>query len=354
MDNPVVGTPMNNETRVGIFVFIVIVIFIILSVKIGELGFHKNKTYPITMVFSTVEGLRPGAPLEVAGVKVGSVKGIALNRDYSAVVTADIYRQVQLPIDTIASIATRGIIGDKIIILTPGISKDMLGVGGNLARTEVPPSIDFLLTKLGDISENLSELTSTLNNALGGGGGMSRLATLMDRLNNIAGELSSLLSENEGNLSSIAVNLKGVTANVNEITTDLRGVGQRINSIVENIELGKGTLGRLVTDDTLYLSLRDTAENLNKISARLEQSKNLNLLLSDDTLYYNLVSITENLKLISQDIAEGKGTLGRLLVDDELYRELGDTLQNANEAAQGIKEQTPITVMGTVLGTVLK
>lgn len=345
---------MNNETRVGIFVFIVIVIFIILSVKIGELGFHKNETYPITMVFSTVEGLRPGAPLEVAGVKVGSVKSIALNRDYSAVVTAEIYKKVQIPIDTIASIATRGIIGDKIIILTPGISKDMLGVGGNLARTEVPPSIDFLLTKLGDISENLSELTSSLNNALGGEGGMSRLTTLMDRLNDIAGEMSRLLSENEGNLSSIAINLKGVTSNMNEITSELRGVGKGINSVVGDIESGEGTLGRLVTDDSLYLSLQDTMDNLYKITTRLEQSRNLNLLLSDDTLYYNLVSITENLKLISQDLAEGKGTLGRLLADDELYRQLGDTLQNANEAAQGIKEQTPITVMGTVLGTVLK
>ena len=60
---------MSNEARVGIFIVIVIIVFIVLSVEIGELSFSKKKTYSITMVFSSVEGLKKGSPLELAGVQ---------------------------------------------------------------------------------------------------------------------------------------------------------------------------------------------------------------------------------------------------------------------------------------------
>ena len=64
---------MTNEARVGLFVFIVIVIFVVLSIKIGELSFNNKTTYPMSMVFSSVEGLKPGSNLELAGVVVGKL-----------------------------------------------------------------------------------------------------------------------------------------------------------------------------------------------------------------------------------------------------------------------------------------
>ena len=73
---------MSNEAKVGIFIVIVIIIFIVLSMKIGELSFSKKATYPITMVFSTVEGLKVSAPLELAGVEEGKVTAITLNKNY--------------------------------------------------------------------------------------------------------------------------------------------------------------------------------------------------------------------------------------------------------------------------------
>jgi len=84
------------------------------------------------------------------------------------------------------------------------------------------------------------------------------------------------------------------------------------------------------------------------------EDNSIALLLSDNTLYYDLLAVTDNLKLVSEQIASGEGTIGRLVNDDELYRSLTEAVRSANKAAQGIEEQTPITVMGTVLGTVLK
>ena len=90
------------------------------------------------------------------------------------------------------------------------------------------------------------------------------------------------------------------------------------------------------------------------ITAGMEEENSLALLLSDNTLYYDLLAVADNLRLVSDQIASGNGTIGRLVADDELYRALAEAVRNANKAAQGIEELTPITIMGTVLGTVLR
>jgi phospholipid/cholesterol/gamma-HCH transport system substrate-binding protein len=84
----------------------------------------------------------------------------------------------------------------------------------------------------------------------------------------------------------------------------------------------------------------------------MNEDSTLGLLMSDNTLYYDLLAVSDNLKFITDELASGRGTLGHLLTDDELYASLKETIQNANRAAKGIEEQTPITVMGTILGLI--
>lgn len=343
---------MSNEARVGIFVFIVIAIFIVLSIKIGELSFEKKDTYPITMVFSSVEGLKPGSTLELAGVVVGKVTGIHLNKDYSTTVSAEIYEDLKLPIDSVASISTKGVLGDKIIVLAPGVSKSYLAPNGNLARTAYPPSLDYLMTQLGEIATNLADLTSSLNTALGGEEGLSNLRSIMENVNDLTFEMKTILAQNQEDINATMSNLNETSGNLVLLTGNLTQTSTDINSIVSGVKAGEGTLGKLLTDDQLYVSIADTAAKLQTITSKMEGDNNLTLLLSDNTLYFDLVAMADNLKLVSEQIASGNGTLGRLVADDELYRALVETVRNANKAAKGIEEQTPITVMGTVLGLI--
>ncbi len=345
---------MSNEVRVGIFVFIIIIIFIILSMKIGEISTTRKETYSITIVFTSIEGLRIGAPIEMAGVKVGSVKRIALNKDYSATVCADIYKQVQLPVDTIASLGTKGMIGDKFIGLTPGRSKEVIPEGGKLSRAETPPSIDFLLTQLGEISQNIAQLSASLNTALGGEEGLNRLNNIIDAFEGASINISEIISENKDGFSDIILNLKEVSSNMVGLSSQLGATAQRLNAIASDVSSGHGTLGMLLTDDGLYLSLLETITNIQRITSRIEENSTFSLLLSDDTLYYALTSAIDNLNVISSEIAAGRGTLGRIIVDDDLYTEIKRAIKSVNQAAQGIKEQTPISVMGTVVGTAIR
>jgi phospholipid/cholesterol/gamma-HCH transport system substrate-binding protein len=340
---------MSNEAKVGVFIIIVVIIFIVLSIEIGELSFSKKKTYSITMVFSSVEGLKVNSPLELAGVKVGTVTDITLNKDFSAVVSAAINENIRLPINSTASISSKGVLGDKIIILTPGISENFIEPGGNLARTTVPPSVDYLLMQLGELAANLNELSSALNSVFGD---EETLRTILNNIYKLSEDSSALVAENRENISVMISRLTDITNNFAYVSQDLTGTSENLGEIISRINSGHGTIGRLVNDESLYFSMLDFMENIQQFTSRLNEDSTLNMLLSDSTLYYDLLAVAENIRFITDELAAGRGTLGHILVDEELYQQLNETLRNANLAAQGIEEQMPITVMGTVLGLI--
>lgn len=338
---------MSNETKVGIFVVVIIITFILLLFKIGDLNLSKPDTYTMTLVFSTVEGLKVGSQLEMAGVQIGSVKDITLGRNYSAVVTAEVNENVKIPIDSVASVATKGILGDKIIIIKPGSSKNTIEPEGNLPRTTVPPSLDTLLEQLGQIAGNLTELTGSLNATLGD---EETLRSILSNIQKLSEDSSSLVAENKDNITSVVSNLKVITAAMADASESITGASQNMNEILSTINSGNGTIGKLVYDDRLYESFVSSLESLHKLTDSIEEESTISLLLSDPTLYYNLVAISENVRTVTDNLAAGKGSLGKLLTDDELYANMNEAVRNVNNAAQGLSEQVPITVMGSIMG----
>jgi len=136
------------EMIVGVFLLAGFASFPYLSVKMGDLDPFKKASYDITASFTSISGLKEGANLELAGVAVGKVTKIELNTDeYEATVYMDMDKSVQLSDDSIASIRTSGIIGDKFIKLTPGGSDIYLESGDSIDETEASISIEELVSK---------------------------------------------------------------------------------------------------------------------------------------------------------------------------------------------------------------
>ena len=133
---------------VGVFLLAGFLSFAWLAVKMGDLDLFKKESYDITASFTSISGLKEGATLELAGVVVGKVTKIELNEEeFEATVYMDIRKSVQLSDDSIASIRTSGIIGDKFIKLTPGGSDIFLESGDFIEETEASISIEELISK---------------------------------------------------------------------------------------------------------------------------------------------------------------------------------------------------------------
>ena len=139
---------INLEMIVGVFLLAGFISFAWLAVKMGDINPFANETYPVTARFTSISGLKEGSTIELAGVVVGKVSGIELDTgDYEAVVHLNIDKQVELQDDSIASIRTAGIIGDKYIKLSPGGSDIILEAGDEIEETEPAISLEELVSK---------------------------------------------------------------------------------------------------------------------------------------------------------------------------------------------------------------
>jgi phospholipid/cholesterol/gamma-HCH transport system substrate-binding protein len=135
---------LNREIAVGLFVALGIIALAYLSIKLGDIQIGRGHTYTLTAVFPTVAGLKASAAIEVAGVAIGRVETITLN-DFEAVVTMRIDDVVRLQDDAIASIRTRGLIGEKFIRITPGGSDRLIPPGGRIREVESPLDFEDLI-----------------------------------------------------------------------------------------------------------------------------------------------------------------------------------------------------------------
>jgi phospholipid/cholesterol/gamma-HCH transport system substrate-binding protein len=128
------------EMLVGIFVLVGLAALAFLSIKLGKLEVIGNTGYNVQAEFSNIGGLKTGATVEIAGVEVGRVTDITL-KDYQALVVMRMKSNVKISDDSIASIKTKGLIGEKYVSLSPGGSDKMVAAGGTLRETE--SAIDF-------------------------------------------------------------------------------------------------------------------------------------------------------------------------------------------------------------------
>jgi phospholipid/cholesterol/gamma-HCH transport system substrate-binding protein len=123
------------ELVVGAFVLVGILCLAYLSIKLGKLEMVGGDVYEVEAQFNSASGLKPGTAVEIAGVEVGRIRGITLIEDRAKVKLA-VNSTVKLYTDTIASIKSRGIIGEKFLSLSPGGGGDPLKPGDTIRDTE--------------------------------------------------------------------------------------------------------------------------------------------------------------------------------------------------------------------------
>ncbi len=131
---------------VGLFVLLGVLALGYLSVKLGRVSFLGGGGYVVFAEFPSVGGLKPGSTVEIAGVEVGRVESIGL-KNYEALVTLRIDSGVKLQEDSIASIKTKGLIGERYLRISPGGSDKIIEPGGRIREVEAPVDFEELLSK---------------------------------------------------------------------------------------------------------------------------------------------------------------------------------------------------------------
>jgi phospholipid/cholesterol/gamma-HCH transport system substrate-binding protein len=141
--------PSKLELLAGLFVAIGIAAITWLTVKLGAGAMMGSDTYIIEARFTNAGGLITGGNVVVAGVPVGRVEGIRVDpADFSAITTLRVLSHLKLPTDSIASIKTTGLIGDKFIAIAPGADETFLKPGDRIVDTEASVDLESLIGKM--------------------------------------------------------------------------------------------------------------------------------------------------------------------------------------------------------------
>ena len=135
------------QLAVGFFMLIGIFSLAYLSVKLGKLETISGGSYTVHAEFENASGVKEGTVVEIAGIEVGKVVNLSLDKDYRASLTFTIRKGVAIQEDAIASIKTKGLIGEKFVQISPGASDEIIPDGGKITETESVTDIEELISR---------------------------------------------------------------------------------------------------------------------------------------------------------------------------------------------------------------
>ncbi len=336
----------SSEIWVGIFVVIGIILLVLMTMKIERFQIGKEAGYLLNIYFDSATGLDKSSPVRVAGVRVGNVEKIALEQG-KARVTFRLLPEVVVYKNAKANIKSEGVLGEKYLEISTGTAgSPRLEPGGWVEQGESPMDLEEVIAKVGSIGDDVKDIAKPLGDVLKAVD-TKKVEGMINNLNKFSGQLT------------------GIADDSRETIQRAKEAFSRMEDIGDKVKKGEGTLGKLVTDDTMYQDAKKTVETLKNVSEKIEQGEGtLGKLMKDETLYQDVretvLSAKETMRSanealqsvrgIADKVEKGEGTLGKLVNDETLMKEAEKTLKKVQKTAEGVQEQTPITVLGTIIG----
>jgi phospholipid/cholesterol/gamma-HCH transport system substrate-binding protein len=324
--------------RVGIFVLGLLGLFIVFVLTIGSRSRIFERHYSLHAFFSNIEGLNVGAPVRLAGTSVGSVDDITFSRNLASkkirvTMSLDAGLQDRIREDSVASIGTIGLVGDKVLELTVGSpDKPALPPGATIASVD-PPDYATLLQKGDQIVNNVVKISDALNQLVGGGAGTEARQDLAESVASF-NRIMSEIEQGTGLLHALVYEKRS-----GNILKDLTETITALQQMSKALDKGEGLLPALLHDPNgraILSDLKQATHAINELATKLQEQKGLaHALFADpraDTIMADLQASANNLKLVSSRLAQGEGTLGALIDDPTLYEDLSSLLRGANRS----------------------
>lgn len=313
------------ETRLGIFFAFALIAGVIILELIGAADFFK-KGYHVHANFVNAQELKKSDAVKMAGVVIGEVEAISLTNGFARVTMKITTRDAAIKTDSRAAIKFTGLMGQNFVAVDFGSpTNNILAQEGTALSTYEQPDLSTLMVKLEGVANGVEGLTKSFST---------------ENLSGLLGPITDFVRNNNDRLTGIITNFKTVS---------------------DNLAQGKGTVGKLINDDTLYSNALATVSNLDgtfgdmkTLIAEAQKSvTNLNagqgtlgLLLKDEALYRETTTAMVNLKEIMEKINHGQGSVGKLVNDESFFKNIKLTLQKVEKATEGLEDQGPLSVLG--------
>lgn len=321
------------ETRLGLFFALALIAAFIILEMLGGTAFFKSG-YKLNALFNNVQELKVGDPVKMAGVEIGRVESVGLTNNQVRVTFRVFSKDTLVRTDSRAVIKFTGLMGQNFVAVDFGTAAGVTASEGAFLQTAEQPDLSQIMAKLDNVASGVENLTKSFTG---------------DKIDNLLGPFTDFLKQNQQPLTASIANLKVIS---------------------DNIAQGRGTIGMMINDPTLYTTTLTTVSNLQGTMQGLSGDLKLTLgraqgildnidkgegtmgkLLKDETLYKETSLAMTNLREIMQKINRGDGSIGKLVNDESLLKNVKLSLQKLDKATEGLEDTGPLQVISTAVGS---
>ena len=318
-----------QSIRVGLFFLLGLALIWVTYETLSGGKLFKKTGYTLVAPFPDLQDLKVSDDVRMAGVRIGAVSETRLGK-HRAEAVLRIDTGVKVPADAVATIQTAGIIGTDYVAIDLGSPGAATLADGAEMRTRVTPDIATIMTELGNLGEKLNGAVDSITAAFGNGREGGGLFQKLDRI----------VTDNQAKIDATMTNLQDITGKMNR---------------------GEGTIGKWINDSQRHDELlaavgdfkatagqaRDFIANAQGMVSQVKSGQGaLGVLLYDQQTADDLKLTVRNVRDVSDKLANGKGTLGRLLNDDSLFFGAQTTLKKADRAMDSLNDSGPISAVG--------
>ena len=301
-----------SQLRVGLTVVAASATLMVLIFLMSGTGGWFTRKITIRSYFDNAGGLREGAPVRLAGVDIGNVKGIRIvtGKPMTPVeVTMKVNTKYSFNLrkDSVTLLSTAGILGETYVDVDSKTAKGPEAVDGDILEAHEQPQIEDVVRAS----------QSTLQN----------IDVLLKRVDRIM----AFIESGQGSIGKVIYD-PTLYNQLNATVTEFKG-------LVDDIQKGKGSLGPLFTSDELYKKAVGAVDKLNQIVDDLQQGKGaLGKMTHDEEFAKHLQTLMANLSALSDRLEKGEGTAGMLFKDPALYNNSNQMLVETRELIKAIRE----------------
>ncbi|MGI9038509.1 MAG: MlaD family protein [Gemmatimonadota bacterium] len=293
-----------EQLRVALLILGILAAGAVALVLVGRSGNVFGDRYQLVTLVRSAAGLVPGATVQLAGQTVGQVNRVDLipaeERPATGEAIAlwlDLNTEVRAQIrgDSRAQVRTQGLLGDRLIDITPGSAESPILTQGDTLRAAASVDYDALIADGAQAVGDLVEVTGHLS------------------------EMTRSLVDGEGTLGRLMTD--------DALYVELTGLAASMDTLMAAAAAPDGVVMRMLSDDSLFVSLRSTMAALDSTTAAVARGEgSLGMMLKSDSLYASLLSSVQRTDSLLARVEGGEGSLGRMLEDPQLYEQLLKTV----------------------------
>ena len=303
-----------EQLKVGGMILLALAILTVAVVKLGEAANLFSKRYRLVVLLPSANGLRVGGTVTVAGQLAGTVASIDFlppdadtTRNLRVIVEVDQALQQQVREDSRARLRTLGLLGDKIVDISPGTPRYAVLPPNDTLQVE--PALDYeaVLIQASGAVNDMVQLTRDLKGITGG------------------------MARGEGTVGQLLTN--------RSLYDELNGTLARTNALVTRLQEPNGSFAKMLDDPALYQNLNGMIGSVDSLVRQMRsENGTLGKLLTDDTLYTHLVAITAGADSLVKQVARGNGFAAKLINDQQLYEQLTKTITDLNAILADVRQ----------------